>query len=144
MRRGSPRIVVDTNVLISSTINQQGASARILDAVRSGKLILIASPLLLDEFDKVIHRARISKKYPRTTAGAKEFLEYLSAKASIVRGIPASNFVREDPKDDIVVASALEGNADCIVSGDRHLLALKEISDIPILTPAEFARRFKL
>lgn len=144
MLRGESRIVVDTNVLISSTISQSGASARILDAARAGKLLLIVSPLLLDEFDKVVHRARISKKYPVTASGAQDFLAYLSAKASRVSGIPETNYVKEDPKDDMVVACALEGNADYIISGDRHLIELKEIAGIPILTPADFARSFKL
>ena len=42
--------------------------------------------------------------------------------------------VKEDPDDDIIVRTAYDGKADYIVSGDRHLLALKEFKGIKILT----------
>lgn len=43
-----------------------------------------------------------------------------------------------DPDDDVVVACAVAGDADYIVSGDRHLLKLGEHNDIPILRPTIF------
>ena len=45
--------------------------------------------------------------------------------------------VEEDPKDDIVIATAYDGRVDFIVSGDRHLLALEEFKGIRILTVDE-------
>ncbi|MDP3765803.1 MAG: putative toxin-antitoxin system toxin component, PIN family [Nanoarchaeota archaeon] len=46
--------------------------------------------------------------------------------------------VKEDPSDNIIMESAVEGKADFIVSGDQHLLKLKEYKGIKILTPREF------
>lgn len=45
-----------------------------------------------------------------------------------------------DPDDDPIVACAVEGRADLIVSGDRHLLALGECAGIPVVRPADFLR----
>ncbi|MBI3913692.1 MAG: putative toxin-antitoxin system toxin component, PIN family [Chloroflexi bacterium] len=140
MRSGSPKLVVDTNVLVSGTISHHGASAHILDAFRSGKVSLVFSGLLLLEFEDVIHRPHITERYPDTVAGIDAYIEYFKKNATWVEGIPTRRWV----KDDIVVACAVEGDADYIVSGDRHLLELKNVEGISILTPAEFARRFKL
>jgi predicted nucleic acid-binding protein len=49
--------------------------------------------------------------------------------------------VPRDPGDDPVLATLLAADADCLVSGDGDLLALRD--RYPILTPAEFARRLK-
>jgi putative PIN family toxin of toxin-antitoxin system len=45
-----------------------------------------------------------------------------------------------DPDDDIVLGTALTGNCDCIVTGDRDLLDLKTFQGIDILLPADFWR----
>jgi putative PIN family toxin of toxin-antitoxin system len=143
VRSDSPKLVVDTNVLVSGTISRYGASARILDAFRSGKIALVSSGVLLLEFEDVMRRPRIAARYPETVAGVEAYVEYFKKNATFVEGIPTRRWV-SDVKDDIVVACALEGDADFIVSGDRHLLNLKHIEGIPVVTPAELARRFKL
>lgn len=51
--------------------------------------------------------------------------------------------VKEDPDDDIIVRAAYDGKADYIVSGDRHLLALKEYKGIKILTIDEMLNVLK-
>jgi predicted nucleic acid-binding protein len=48
--------------------------------------------------------------------------------------------IPEDPDDDIIVRTAYDGKADYIVSGDRHLLALKEFKGIKILTIDEMLK----
>ena len=48
--------------------------------------------------------------------------------------------VLEDPKDDIYIITAIEGNAECIVSGDNHLLNLNSYEGIPILKPSNFLK----
>jgi putative PIN family toxin of toxin-antitoxin system len=45
--------------------------------------------------------------------------------------------VARDPDDDAVLACALAAQANLIVSGDRHLLAIARFQDIPIVKPAE-------
>jgi predicted nucleic acid-binding protein len=49
--------------------------------------------------------------------------------------------VPQDPQDEIVLACAMDADADCIVSGDRHLLDLRTYKKIPILTVKQFAER---
>lgn len=65
-------------------------------------------------------------------------LDFLRAFASMVAGIPGPENVSADRDDDYVLACAVDGGADYIVSGDPHLLDLKTHRSIPILTPREF------
>jgi len=131
------KIVLDTNVLVSSVI-ASGPSAAILDAVRKSRFTMITSAHLLEEFSDVISRRRIARKYPRAAQEAEALLDFLRAFATMVPGILGPEKVSADRDDDFVLACALDGGADCIVSGDPHLLDLKSYKGIPILTPREF------
>jgi len=53
------------------------------------------------------------------------------------------NVVKQDPDDNKFIEAALEGEADYIVTQDRHLLKLKEFEGIKIVTPEEFLRILK-
>jgi predicted nucleic acid-binding protein len=48
--------------------------------------------------------------------------------------------VPDDPDDNHIIACAVEGRADLIVSGDRHLLNLVEYEGIPVIRPTDFLR----
>lgn len=132
------RVVIDTNVLVSGIIVAHGPSAQILASVQRGELTLITCAALLEEFSDVILRPRIARKYPRVAEHADALLDYLRANAVLVSGIPTAAIVPADPDDDCVIACALEGKADYLVSGDPHLLDLRSHGDIPILGPRDF------
>jgi len=131
------KIVLDTNILISGVI-ASGYSAAILDAVRKGRFTMVTSAHLLEEFSDVISRRRIARKYPGAAQEAEALLDFFRSYASMAPGIPGPEKVSPDRDDDFVLACALDGGADCIVSGDPHLLGLKSYKGIPILTPREF------
>ncbi|MFQ5344156.1 MAG: putative toxin-antitoxin system toxin component, PIN family [Anaerolineae bacterium] len=133
-----PRIVLDTNVLVSGVIVTHGPSALILDAVRDGHLHLVVSPALLDEFEEVISRPRITRKYPALLERLDPLLEFLYTMTILVPGVPSQPFVPDDPDDDWIVACALEGKANFIVSGDAHLHTLGKVHGVRVVTPRQF------
>ncbi|MBC8248851.1 MAG: putative toxin-antitoxin system toxin component, PIN family [Anaerolineales bacterium] len=137
-RPGALRVVVDTNVLISGTIVTAGASARIVDAALNRWLRLVICPFLLTEYAEVVQRPRIAHKYAKIAQRVDDLLDYFGSYTVVVAGIPQQPFVPADPDDDAVVAAALEGHAAYIVSGDQHLLELKRVRDVRILTPRDF------
>ena len=139
-KRAMQKVVLDTNVLISGVI-ASGYSASILDAVRREEIKLVTSAHLLEEFIEVISRRHITRKYPKAAEEAEALLDFLRAYAILKAGIPEATAVSPDRDDDFVLACALDGLVDCIVSGDPHLLDLKEYEGIPILTPREFVER---
>jgi len=135
------KVVLDTNVLISGVI-ASGYSAAILDAAQREEIKLVTSAHLLEEFSSVISRRHITRKYPKVAENAEALFDFLRAYAILTTGIPTPNAVSPDRDDDYVLACALDGNVDCIVSGDPHLLNLKTYENIPILTPKEFVERY--
>jgi putative PIN family toxin of toxin-antitoxin system len=134
------RVVLDTNVLVSGII-ASGFSAKIIDAVRKEELKLITSAHMLEEFSDVISRRHIARKYPKAAEKAEELLDFFRACADIVEGQPEETQVSSDRDDDYVLACAMDGKAEYIISGDPDLLDLKEHQNIPILTPREFIEK---
>ncbi len=137
------KVVLDTNVLISGVI-ASGYSASILDAARREEIKLVTSVHLLEEFSEVISRRHIARKYPKAAEEAESLLDFLRAFAVLASGIPDAKAISPDRDDDFVLACAVEENADCVVSGDPHLLDLKKHRDIPILTPKEFVEQYSI
>ena len=136
------RIVLDTNQHISAIIRPNGHPAQIVKLWRIGLIELAISPFILEEFEAVVHRPRIQQKYNLSDADIAEYLEVLSTFAVIVPGAITVNAVPDDPDDDIIIACAIEAEADMIISGDQHLLSLGSYQGIPIVKAVDFLRGY--
>ena len=131
------RVVVDTNVYVSGLIKRNGPPGRVLAAQRGGQFDLVTSPALLAELEMVLRRPHILKLIHASVAEVLDFVDQLRV-ASIVVTPDIAVTVARDPDDDRVLEAAQAGQADFIVSGDRHLLDLREFVGVPILTPTGF------
>ena len=133
------RIVLDTNILVSALLSRDGPPGQVLGAVRSQRHTLITSPFQIEEF-----RAAISRKHLRTRIVPEEAeaLAYdIEAAGIVVTDLPELN-LSPDPDDNVILASAIAGEAELIVSGDkRHVLSLGEVEGIPIVTAREALKR---
>ena len=116
------RAVVDTNVLVSGLISATGPPARIVDAFRRDRFELVVSPAVLDELLEVLLRPYVGV----TVREAASIVATVRRRGHLVGGEYLDLNVVRDPKDNIVVACALEGDAEYLVSGDRDLLILKD------------------
>jgi len=119
-----PRAVFDTNVLVSGMVH--AAKSRLLiDAVLEGKITLISSMQIIQEFKGVIARDKfkLSKDQQNTLTS------FILRASNIVRVKSRFRVVREDPSDNVILRTAYDGKADYIVSGDEHLLSLKEFRE---------------
>ena len=133
------RVVLDTNVIVSGTILTTGVPAEILEAWRERRFDLIIGPTVLSEVDRVLRLPKIARRYSLDLQSVQSLLELLVARAIIVtENRPVSPGLR-DPKDNPILACAIEGHADYIVTGDRDLLVLERFQGIPIVSPAAFA-----
>jgi putative PIN family toxin of toxin-antitoxin system len=130
--------VLDTNVLISG-LCFGGTPARVLEQALTGRVSLFTSAALIAEFQAVMEA-----KFPGRKAAVLNTLNELSQLWEVVpdHALPRVRRVAADPDDDRVLECAAAARADCIVSGDRHLLDLRSFQDAPILAPADFLRRF--
>lgn len=136
------RVVLDTNVVISRYLTPRGRVARIVDLWEQGELEVVTSDPILREYADVLRypyqrsvHGFSDAELAEIDAAFEEFTEVITP-----TGTPA--VIEADPDDDHILAAADTGRADCIVTGDKHLLQLVSYRDIPIFSPAEFLSRF--
>ena len=136
------RVVIDTNVFVSALISRrpgrESASHLVYQALLQHRLTLVSSVETLEELEEVLNREAIARLHQLTAEQVGEIVDNLATSSDLVAGDVSVLAVVADPKDDKFIAAAIEGRADYIVSGDNHLLNLKQYHAIPILTPREF------
>lgn len=131
------RVVIDTNVFVSGIAFKLGKPKKIVDLWLRQKIILIISQPLIEELTEVLHREKFQKQ--TTDEEIAQLIQQIQKIAVFVKGnLPELGIIKDDPDDDVVLATALEGNADYIVSGDHHLLDLGDFRGIKIVKPIEF------
>ena len=131
------KAVLDTNVFISSLLNKKGTPAKLLDMWKDGQYLLISSPRIIHEIKSVLELPRIKIKYCLDDLEIQKLINVLETDAILVPGsTEIENVIPDDPSDQMFLACAVECGAD--VSGDRHLLELKEFEGIAIITVNEF------
>ena len=137
------RLVLDTNVLVSGLLFPGGPPSRLVKAWRGGAFDLVISDFVINELEKTwTHLAPRLKAAPNDL---EDFIDTLGLRAELHRldtvmlaqagaaGLP-------DPDDVPVLALLIGSGADCLVTGDKDLLALAD--NFPILSPADFIDRF--
>jgi uncharacterized protein len=135
------RALLDVNVLISHLLkpNDDSLLVAIVRAGVAGRYVLLVPEALLEELDRAIHKSKyltrhISDLRKRELA---DLLRGVTEPIPRVTGpIPA---LTRDPDDDYLLAYALVGRADYVVTGDRDLLALGEVLGVKIVRPRAFA-----
>jgi uncharacterized protein len=132
------RVVLDTNILISALIAPRGSPDRIYRAWRSGRFILVTSAPLLEEFRRVTRYRALQRYLSRSLAGTMH--SELSSLATLVRRLPRVD-ASPDPDDNLVLATALAGRADYLVTGDKaDLLRLGRCESTLIVSASDFLR----
>ena len=125
------RVVYDTSVL--ATIVSRRDLILLLQAdVLTGKVSLVASPFVLDELERVL-----ATKFGLTKQAAKSRARLLARVADVVQPKQIVE-VSRDANDDPIIAAALAGGADYVVTLDRDLLDLKQHEGIQIVAPDKF------
>lgn len=140
------RVVVDTNTLVSAILSLSGQAAQILGLGKAGQIEFIFSPATVAEHLRVLCYPKIIKHLQKRGIPLQEavrFIKMLIRGSEAVMGQTPVDAIQDDPSDNIYLACALEGRADFIISGDRHLRDLKTFRGIPILDPAAFLARFR-
>ena len=126
------RIVLDSNILIGALITKGTPPDRLYQAWLKGEIELVTSTVQLAEVADVLARPRLQKYLDADEAAA--ILENIDTRALILDDPPNVD-LSPDPKDNPILAAAIAGKADLIVSGDKkHMLALGAVEGIPIVT----------
>jgi putative PIN family toxin of toxin-antitoxin system len=132
------RVVLDTNIVVSSYIVRLGNPAYIVAAWFAGRFDVPVSEALLEEYRRILNSADLRRRLGWTAADVDRRIEALREQAIVVEIDEVPAVVTTDPDDDIVIATAVAGHADYIVTGDPDLLDLGEYRGIRIVRPATF------
>jgi len=132
------KVVLDTNILASATISQKGNPAKILALWRQQKFELIVTEKIMQEAWRVLFYPRVREISVLSTQEVTNLLLRLHNSATFIPTTLDLNVIEKDPTDDKYIIAALEGQADYIVSGDKHLLELASYQNIRIVSPGKF------
>jgi uncharacterized protein len=131
------KIVPDTNVLISAFITD-GNEYQILKLAKQNNIKILLSPDILDEFEDVIKRPRLGFSFEQINS----FTQQINNISEKIYPSETLSIIKEDPDDDKILEAASKGKADYIISGDNHLLNLKEFRNIKIVNASTFLTMF--
>lgn len=126
------RVVADTNVLVSAVI-AGGKPRAFLRRCIHGELELVLSPAILDELVNVLQRP----KFEMTEDEVNRIVWALIQTSHLVEVRSSFQVVEAEPDDDVILHTAVDGNAEIVVSGDKHLLDLKRYEKVRILAVAD-------
>jgi uncharacterized protein len=122
------RVVLDTNVLLSAIVGHGNPRRLVLELLKS-HVVITSRELLVDLLD-VLSREKFRDIEKNQI---NSFVSIVASKSLILMLKERQDIVKEDPDDNVVLASATEGKAEYIVSGDQHLLDLEQFRGIKIL-----------
>ncbi|MCX6709009.1 MAG: putative toxin-antitoxin system toxin component, PIN family [Candidatus Woesearchaeota archaeon] len=134
------KITVDTNVLVSATF-WNGDSNTVLEKVENKEIELVLSKEIIEEFARVLGYKEIQDKIRDKNLEMKRTIEKIISISTIVEPTEKLNIVEEDPEDNKILECAKAGNVDFIISGDNHLLKIKKLGLIKIVSPDEFLKK---
>lgn len=135
------RVVADTNVTVSAFL-WGGQPGRLLDLGIDQQITLITSDVLLAELADVLSREQFLPRLLAIGISAKEIVSVYRRFCELAPPIEIIPAVYSDHDDDAVLACAIGGQANVIVTRDAHLLNLKYYHRIPILTVDAFFQNF--
>ncbi|HBB86830.1 MAG TPA: putative toxin-antitoxin system toxin component, PIN family [Blastocatellia bacterium] len=125
------KIVLDTNVIIAALI-ARGVCHELLEHCVL-RHTLLTSDFILDET-----KEKLTEKFGYPEDLADEAVALLRSRMRVVTPAELERKVCRDPDDDNVLALAVSGECDCIITGDQDLLVIKAYEGIDILTPRDF------
>lgn len=132
------RVVLDTNVVVSGVIKQEGPPGQILIRFfQERKFISITSLEILAEIREVLQPPKVRRYHGWTNAEIDAFVTFLYAQSVVTEGTRTVNVAR-DPQDNKFLACAREGSAEYLVSGDDDLLQIKVFERTQIVRPRAF------
>ena len=131
------RVVVDTNVAVAGLL-WAGPPNQILKWARDGILEMVACEETTAELKRVLQYKRFAQRLSILETNAAEvFAYFLNLVSFVPTPVLVPREIVEDPFDNFFLALASQNIARLIISGDRHLLDLREYERIQIVTPSE-------
>lgn len=136
-----PRTVIDTNLFVSSIILRKGYPYALRRAWYARAFVLIISHFQRVEIREVLKRPKIASRYAISEDELAALLRRLDTEAELVDPVVSLPIPVRDPKDELILGTALAGQVDYLVTGDKDLLVLADdlrLTMLRIVTVADF------
>jgi len=125
------KVTLDTNVLIAAFITH-GVCNELLEYCALNHEIFLSGFILGELEEKLTGKFGFSKRETNNV------IRILKSRCTIVRTTELPSPISRDPDDDNIIATAIAGLCDCIITGDKDLLVLNQVSGIQIIPPNRF------
>ena len=126
------KVVIDTNVFISAFYLPESRPANVVLLARRKTILNLISPQILKEVERIIKKKLLWDN--SKTEGAVRLIKNFSEEVHPQERLA---IIVDDP-DNLILECAVAGQANFIISGDKHLLNLKNFQGINIVTPVDF------
>ena len=124
------KVFFDTNVL-ASALTTRGLCAELFEVALQSHELLISDPVL-QELERIL-----PGKLGQSESVTAGFVALLRTECLLVKGLHPFPSL-PDPDDEPIIASALAGQAHVFVTGDKALLELQRVKDLPVISPRKF------
>lgn len=131
------RVVLDTNIWVLGLL-WRGAPWRIVRLVEDHQVTVYASDAIIAELRRVLSYPRLQPRQREMQQTQDDLVAAMANLSIMVAPLVVEPVIVDDPKDDIFLACALAAGVQCVVSGDRHLLALGQWRGMQIMTVNDF------
>ena len=137
------RVVIDPNVWLSA-LRWGGQPSLIIQLIEQKQIQAISSENILTELTDILQKPKLQKRLNRLEITANEVV--IIAKRLMTLVVTEEIIIPQlrDPKDQMVLATAISGDVQIVISGDKDLLILHPYCNISILSPQEFLVRFPI
>ena len=125
------KIVLDSNVIIAA-FSARGLCSELFENCILNQQIIISEFILSEIKEKLIKKIKLPQEI------VYEIIEYLKNTFSLVEPEFINGSICRDKSDLIIIGTAIAGNAQIIITGDKDLLILKQYKEIKIASPRDF------
>lgn len=131
------RVFLDTNVLVSA-LATRGLCADVLREVLTSHRLVVSAPLLAELKQALRQKLRVPSEF------VTEAIKILQQDAQFSTPTDMPDIQIHDKDNLIIISSALNGNADLFVTGDKELLGLGKVKQMEIVSPRTFWEKLKV
>ncbi len=136
--KSTPKVVIDTNLLVAGFFNKKSHSAKILKMAKKGEIKVFWTRKIKKEGKFILGNITKSlsskRRFKRRARRFKKDLKKIFQNENKIKYPPKIKIVKEDPDDNKFLSCAKKAKVDLIISNDSHLLNIGKFDNIPILT----------
>ncbi len=129
------KVVLDTNILVSSLLKSGGVPDLLVSLILEKRALLCLTDSIVSEYEEVLSRDKFKELDPQKVA---ELIARLKSSALWVEPKVQLNAARHDPEDNKFLECALEAQADFLITGNTRHFPPKRFKKTLIVSPAEF------